>query len=88
MKTQYKRSEESAPIPPCSYEPIRTWGELMNYGQVGCDMITRPCPQKTVPLSNAFSQFKVSLNGARYETDSLPKLLVCHDFCGGYGEDR
>jgi len=73
---------------PCSYEPIRTFEELMNYGQGSCGIAPRACQTKTRPLSSGFSDIKVSLDGRRIHKSQTPRLIVCHDFKGGYVQDK
>ncbi len=87
-----------------TYEPIKSFEDLMKYGDeqdydldISLLSLSLPnkndnlkyCPMKTVPLNKNFSDTKISLDGnRRVSSTNCPQTLVCHDFKGGYGEDR
>lgn len=47
-----------------------------------------PCPEKTVPFNKNFGDTKVTLDGKHVKASNCPKTMVCHDFKGGYLDDK
>jgi hypothetical protein len=63
--------------------------DLGKKGQNG-SVVVGVCPiiRKPTPLNRNFSEYKVSFDGRRVKGTECPQTLVCHDFKGGYKDDR